>query len=185
MSLPIGHLLAGVCVHAAMAPRVKPLGGRLAWALTALLPQVPDFDFFAVWVLDQPSHVWHRTWSHSLLFALVCGLLGVALWRRAGDGEGADRDALWIGLFAALLVLSHDLVDMLGYGGGGAPGRGVALWWPLSDVAVAAPAGWQVLPPGIWDHGRGPLKAALMECAWLGPPALIAAGLRWGRRVPR
>ncbi|MFN3202973.1 MAG: metal-dependent hydrolase [Bradymonadia bacterium] len=179
MSLPLGHCLAGVCVYAAMAPRLKPLGPKWAWGLTLVLPQAPDFDFFAVWVLGQPSSVWHRTWSHSITFAVLCGVLGAWLARRRGVTP------LAMGLFIGALLMSHTLVDMFGHGSGGVPGRGVALWWPWTMTASAAPFEWQVLPPGEWGGGHGAVRAIVAELTWLGPPAAIASWLRWGRAVRR
>lgn len=181
MSLPIGHALAGVCVYAAFAPKLKAVPRPLAWAMALVIPQVPDFDFFMVWVLGLPSQIWHRTWSHSLLFATLCGLLAAWAWGR-WRSDAHPSVSRWVGFFVATLLLSHCVLDLFGHGAGGTQGRGVMLWWPFGEPLIL-PRAWQPLPPGRWGGGVGAIRAVLGEVLWLALPAGVAYYTRLRRRA--
>jgi membrane-bound metal-dependent hydrolase YbcI (DUF457 family) len=176
VSLPVAHALTGITVFALARPHLGALSPRLAFALALTLPVVPDLDFAPVWFLGLDPEVWHRTFTHSIVFALVCG---AAAWgclhRRPGGAAAAGVVAVW--------VLSHALVDMLGHAPGGATHRGVMLLWPFDTAYYASP--WQPLPPGERTSVARLLEIAAVEAAWCGPPAALAWW--WSRRrlVPR
>jgi membrane-bound metal-dependent hydrolase YbcI (DUF457 family) len=177
MSLPVGHGLVGSLVLAAFDRRVRFCPRRMAWLLALVVPSVPDFDFFFVWVLGWPAERWHRTFSHSLTFAVLGGLAAAAivrLLRRPGPLTAAA--------YVGALLLSHCFVDMAGYGPH-APGNGVMLFWPFSRHFWSFP--FQFLPPGSHAHPIWYLRTALLELVLLGPPvaAVWAAKRWWERRV--
>lgn len=179
MSLPVAHALIGGALLATFRPSLDFCRPRVALAAAMILPIVPDFDFALVWLGGLPVTVWHRTFSHSLIFSAAMGLLA-AVWVRR-RGVGTPRAAFW---FVATLVLSHALVDMCGHGHG-IPGRGVTLFWPFWQKFVAFP--WQFLPPGRHGQPEVYLRTAVLEFALLAPIAwLYVRALRsWRARRPQ
>jgi len=117
MPLPVAHALVGASVVAAIDP--SPSSAR-AWKpllAGAALALCPDLDYFFEWVLHWPDV--HRTFTHSLVFALGVGGV-LVLWM----GPARRRE----GLAYSLAFLSHTLLDF-------ATTRiteGVAWLWPYS-----------------------------------------------------
>jgi membrane-bound metal-dependent hydrolase YbcI (DUF457 family) len=184
MSLPVAHALVGGAILTTARPWLDFCSPRVALGLAMLLPIVPDFDFAFVWWFGLPVTIWHRTFSHSLVFAAALGLFA-ALWVRR-RGTGTPRFAFW---FVFALTISHAVLDMGGHGHG-TPGRGVVLFWPVWQKYLALP--WQFLPPGRHGHPEVYLRTALIELALIGPPVLLytralaawRARRRGGRRPP-
>lgn len=84
---------------------------------------LPDVDGISFWTgIPYASILGHRGLTHSLLFVLLCALLGAALHRFL------KTKALNAFLFMGAAVLSHILLDSLTNGG-----LGIALWWPFSS----------------------------------------------------
>ncbi len=111
----------------------------------------------------------HRGASHSIVFALCCGILA---WTVVRARRG--RSLRW-GAVVTLTVLSHPLLDMLTTGG-----LGVALWWPGSDERVffpvrlipVAPIGMGMLSPRglqVLLAELGPCLPLLIWAAWPSP----------------
>jgi inner membrane protein len=118
------------------------LNRRCSWAtlvVFAVLAMLPDADLLML-ALGLPDHgaVGHRGASHSLMVAVVAGLIAALVARRIG------WPPLRTGIAATLAVASHGLLDTLGNGG-----RGIPLFWPLSNARFFAP--WRLLP----DAPRG------------------------------
>lgn len=163
-------LAAGIALGQARIPPHLVAAGMAA----AILPDA-DVAMFKLGV-DYAHAFGHRGASHSLVFALACGVLAAccARWLRA-PASGAF---VFVGLSAA----SHPLLDMLTDGG-----LGVALFWPWSDARHFAP--WRVIEVSPFANrffsARG-LEVMLSELRWIGLPTLsvacIAARLR--RRSP-
>jgi membrane-bound metal-dependent hydrolase YbcI (DUF457 family) len=112
MPLPIAHGLLGASIVAATLPYDSPARNWKPLALGAALAYVPDLDYFL------PAH-WHRSFTHSLIFALLISLVCFAAW-------GATNIRLAFACAGA--TLSHALLDF-------ATTRampGVELFWPLS-----------------------------------------------------
>lgn len=106
------------------------------WRIVAagcLISVLPDFDFALVWGLGLPLREWHRTWSHSLLFAAAVSLLWPFL-------RPESLQNLTAPLFLAVLS-SHGLLDLLCTAD--TFEHGVMLFWPLSSERY----GWEVLVP--------------------------------------
>lgn len=150
----------------------------LAIAFFAVAPDLDGIGFY----LGVPYASWlgHRGFSHSIVFALLCGLFGAGLapWLRASR--------LWAGGLAFLAVASHIALDALTSGG-----LGVAVLWPFSEARYFFP--WrpiQVSPmnPARLFSERG-LAVFYSECILIWLPSLalvlVSRALRfWGRRKP-
>lgn len=125
MPLPVAHALLGASiVVAASRPRIElnRIGlQRTFWG--AFLATVPDLDFIATWFFRLDKS-WHRGFSHSLIIAIVVGLLS-PLWERTGS-----RIRWSIVYFSAMA--SHGLLDFLV-----SVKDGVALLWPLTSHRFA------------------------------------------------
>lgn len=116
MSLPVAHGLLGAAVVAASIWGVSLKRDWRFLFLGAVLAILPDFDYFFYRVLGL-GEGWHRTFSHSIVFALVTGFLFATLFQNARPR---------ITLVCSLATLSHAILDLLTSKAGG-----VALFWPL------------------------------------------------------
>jgi inner membrane protein len=140
----------------------------------AALAVLPDVDILGVACgLPDVGPLGHRGLSHSLVTALVLGVLCGTLARRFG------WPAVRTAVAATLAVASHGILDACCEGG-----RGIPLLWPLSDARFLSP--WRVLPdaprglkmlsrPGLLDLAVEftvffPLTAFAL---WRGRPALL------------
>lgn len=135
MPSTVGHALCGVsCLLAANTakPASIPLFPRNA-LLFMVLANLPDIDFLIGYAVAGDPHAYHQGPTHSLLFALVAGVIAGFAWRgRLGRWPAAA-------VFSAT-ILSHDVIDMLA---GPAPGfnrsAGLALLWPFDSRTISAP----------------------------------------------
>lgn len=100
------------------------------------LSLLPDADVIA-FALGVPygAPFGHRGASHSLVAALSCGL--VAWW--AASRARSSSPPLRLGIFVALVVATHGLLDAMTDGG-----RGVALLFPFSAERLFLP--WRPIP---------------------------------------
>ena len=163
MPTVITHALLPLIASRAFQPR--RLSGRLV-SLGMAAAVVPDLDVIGFRLgIPYGAELGHRGASHSLLFALMCGFVALALarWLKASR-------LLAFG-FATLSAASHGLTDMLTNGG-----HGVALWWPWSAERLF----WPVRPVEVSSIGvraltDGSLAGVLgSEFIWLvAPMALI------------
>lgn len=163
----IGHIAVGLC-----AARWRNQGALPSWrsALTwSLLSLAPDADV-AAFVLRIPyEHPFgHRGATHSVGASVLAGLVAWLLTRNRRDT-----------ILAALVWLSHPLLDSLTNGG-----LGVALWWPVDDTRVFAP--WRPIPVAPIGQRfvslRG-LEVAASELVLFLPAWIYAAWPR--RRAPQ
>ena len=166
MPTVLTHAVAGLGVGALLAP------GPMPWpyhTLTLGLGLLPDLDVVAFPLgIPYGARLGHRGLSHSVLLALLIGLLvalaasgllGVVWWR------------LWPCFFAALA--SHPLLDALTDGG-----LGVALFWPFDERRYFFP--WRpicVSPIGLAGFSRRGLRALLSEMLWVWLPLGLAVAV--------
>ncbi len=142
-------------------------------ALLALLSLMPDADVIAFkFGIPYESPFGHRGATHSIAFALICG---VATFGLAGVMPWRSHRAL-ASLLVFAVVLSHALLDSLTDGG-----LGVALFWPFTDERYFAP--WRPIPVApigrrFFTTERG-LTVAATELAWSLPVLIYAL---WPRR---
>ena len=135
MASPLGHLAAGAGIAWLARDGDATAGGRdqsltllvVAAALWALLP---DFDFLPGLVVGAPAR-FHQGASHSLLFALAAGLVGMLVVRI--DGLSPRRIfAVLTTAVASHLALDYFVLDRR-------PPSGLPLLWPFSDERFISP----------------------------------------------
>ena len=170
MALPVAHVATAIGFTKTRDLRVV--------GLLALVAISPDFDFFLVWCLDLPI-LYHRTFSHSILFALSVAILYRVLLPRY-----QQRFSAWLVLIA---LVSHSLVDMICTADAG--DHGVMLFWPISELRL----GWPLVVPLYARFAESPfsvqgafrftlLEIVLAPIYW-GSAAVLGAPLRKFRLV--
>ncbi len=161
MALPVAHVSIAMGATRSRDPII--LAGL------ALLSVLPDFDFALVWGFGLPIEEQHRTWSHSVSFAVGLTLL----WHWFRPRRFADLSAR---TFFAVLI-SHALLDLLCTED--PLDHGVMLFWPLSDARL----GWSVLVPLYLEFAESPftlpgaLRFTLVEFALALPLWGLSRGL--------
>ncbi len=152
----------------------KNIVSRRLLAAGALAAIAPDFDVAAFHFHIPYADVFgHRGASHSLVMALLLGLLALACARPLHT----TRLAAFV--FVAASAFSHGLLDTLTNGG-----YGVALWWPFSGDRIFSP--WQVIEVSPlrlqrFFSERG-LTVLISEFRWVWIPAIAGCLLLVGGR---
>ncbi|WP_341675610.1 metal-dependent hydrolase [Niveibacterium sp. SC-1] len=138
----------------------------------------PDFDGLAFKLgIAYADAFGHRGATHSLVFALLLGLVAAA---GAQHLQTSRRVAF---LFVAACCLSHPLLDMFTNGG-----LGVAFWWPFSEARYFSP--WQVIEVSpialrrVFSERGLAVLASELRWVWL-PALLLGLTLRLGLRATR
>jgi membrane-bound metal-dependent hydrolase YbcI (DUF457 family) len=169
MATPLGHLLCGGAIGAALSPAED---ARLGAVMGAFLGAAADLDFVPGLLLGNPAR-FHHLGSHSLLFAALA----------AGCAALVARSARWRwSLMVGLAYGSHLLLDCVTFD----PSlpHGIPILWPFSSRLFASPV---PLLPGVWHTGASALSGhnlalALLETALFGPLLLWALRSRRKRR---
>lgn len=151
----------------------QTISGRLLTA-GVICAVLPDLDVLAFRFGISYGHDFgHRGFSHSLLFALLMGVVGLMLCRSL---KAAPLTAFG---FLFLSTASHGLLDALTTGG-----MGVAFFWPFDTTRYFLP--WPVIPVSpigvarfISYRGLSILRA---EIVWVWLPSLMLALLLYGLR---
>jgi inner membrane protein len=178
MPTVMSHAAVAVGLGRILTSRPLPLS---FWGICVSLAMLPDLDVLAFrFGIPYGAVLGHRGFSHSLLFALIVGLLAaVATYRYLGI-------PFW-DLFGFFFVVtaSHGLLDAFTNGG-----LGVAFFAPFDNSRYFFP--WQpieVSPLGMAFFSMWGLQTALSELLWvLLPTALVVAAVelvRWRRRRHR
>lgn len=159
MASTVGHVLTGVAFGTAILPRTT---SRRVWIAGVVCAALPDID-----AIGRPFG-WgdvaflggHRGLTHSLLFALILGLLVTLMWFRDGPWNKAHTR---IALYLVVATAAHGVLDAFT-----SYGPGVAFFFPFSSTRYVS--AWR------------PLQAA-NEIAWVWLPTIlvITAG-SWVRR---
>jgi membrane-bound metal-dependent hydrolase YbcI (DUF457 family) len=131
-------------VHSSIAAGLARTRDPILLGSLAFLSVLPDFDFLFVWAFGGSAHTWHRTWSHSIVFALVLTLI----WKHVRSGR---FKAITPALFFTVLV-SHCLVDLVCVQD--PLDHGIMIFWPLSEVRL----GWPVMVPLYLTFGDSPFS---------------------------
>ena len=160
----ISHPAVPLAIGIGLGTRIIPTRLVLAGVVAAI---VPDLDVYI-------SALGHRGPSHSLVFALMCGIAAAAI---APALKSRRTTAL---LFVTLAAASHGLLDGLTNGG-----PGITYFWPFQDTRYFMPVRMiRVSPIGIgpFFSARG-LAVLASELQWVWAPALLLAiGLSGMRR---
>ena len=129
MPLPVGHTLAGYCLHETngLAFFKKPWQTLLFFAVLANLP---DIDFLPGFLLGNPN-MFHHGIVHSLGTAVAVGALGAWYFSR-------ENDRFWV-YFAIIagVFYSHLVLDF--FNDDTRSPIGVMLFWPLSAEYFQSP----------------------------------------------
>ena len=149
------HAALAVAVGSAVLPRRCAPSWLVLGAGCAVLP---DLDLLAPVVGG--SREFHRTFTHSVVFAIVMGTIGAAgFWLM---GRDCSR-ALGIGLWAAVTTVSHAIADM----------------WTSYPVGVAL---WSPFSPRRYHLAGQPIESVTQEFLWVGLPCLVLIVLFLHRR---
>lgn len=143
---------------------------RLALACAAAA-NIPDLDFAAGFLLHGDPHIYHQTYTHGLIFGLLCGLALTWVLPSRFDNAGVT----WAVVLAAL---SHSVVDFVtGPEIGLYPSFGAPLLTPLVDTRLSAPITlFQGPHHGTLDHlvSTHNLRVMLQEIVILAPLCVAA-----------
>jgi membrane-bound metal-dependent hydrolase YbcI (DUF457 family) len=165
---PVGHLLAGLTVHAASARNPREWGWPAAVVAGAAL--APDLDLVAK-ALD-PA-VLHQGVSHSVGFAAAGGVLAWAI-----AAARRHPDSIRLGLAVAAAWSSHLLLDYLNPDA--TPPIGLMALWPFDGGFHKSP--WPIFLDVRrsldWESLRHGLLAAAWESCLLGPLLVAVRRLR-------
>ena len=130
MPLPIGHIAIGLATHELTTTRSAFSRWRL-FAAIVVLTNLPDIDVIFGLLLQWNGSAFHRGPTHSLLFALVMGVLA----------SMASSKWSWLprlGFWACFsLILSHVAADAL------LSTSAVSFFWPLETNWSTGHSGWQ------------------------------------------
>jgi inner membrane protein len=168
----IGHVAIGLATARRLGtPRVSLKALLPAMAFWSALALLPDADVIGFSLGVRYGDEWgHRGATHSLAFGVLVGLL-VGL---CAPLVKAPR--LRTTLFAAAVVVSHPLLDVLTTGG-----RGCALLWPFDLTRYFAPLRIiPVAPIGAAFFSARGLAVAMVEVILFLPFLLYAL---WPRRT--
>jgi inner membrane protein len=130
----LGHVAVGVVAGRwrASRPGARPLAGAMLGL--AALSVLPDTDFMAFGLgIPYANPYGHRGMTHSLMFAVLVGLL-VALGLRL-----RRQPVLADALLATVVVASHGVLDAFTTGG-----LGIEFLWPFDPHRFFAP--WRFIP---------------------------------------
>jgi len=130
MPLPIAHGLLGASVVAVLHPKIKSVFS-IPLLIGAFLANTADLDF--VFVLLTGDKIWHRGFSHSILFSVFV-FIAVAIFL----GRNRIRESLAF----SLAYFSHVVLDFLTTRLGGglellwffSPKRFISGWVGLSET---------------------------------------------------
>jgi membrane-bound metal-dependent hydrolase YbcI (DUF457 family) len=136
MPLPLGHAAAGLAIYE-LYPTEKPkIKWWRLWLFVAALAVLPDIDFLIGLVYGGNGNIFHRGFTHSLLFALFAGFFASLAGKK------------WSGIFppigfirSTLIVLSHTILDIL------FSETGASLFYPFQLVHAAGHS-------TFWDIAR-------------------------------
>lgn len=158
----------------------EPMPKRF-WILSVLLAILPDADALGFKLgVPYASFFGHRGFSHSLIFALLLGLLTVFFFFRTIPVFSPRWWALTGHFF--LVTASHAVLDTMTTGG-----LGVALLSPFNLSRIFFP--WRpirVSPIGIKEFfGTWGLRVLISEMLWVWIPSFALVFCAWLLRLVR
>ncbi len=168
----ITHAAVPLALGLGLGARLVPPRLLLAGIAASMLP---DLDVIGLRLgIAYANDMGHRGITHSLLFALILGLVAAYLAPRLRARPPVA------GLFVAVACASHGLLDMCTNGG-----LGIAFLWPLSHERYFLP--WQFIQvsPLTVDRvfsARG-LQVMYSELLWVWLPGLLLAGMLVAARL--
>jgi inner membrane protein len=161
MASAFGHAYAALSIGSGFNDRIR---NRKFLFLGMLCSILPDADVISFQLGVPYEAFWgHRGFTHSLLFAL---LLGIIITLLAGR-ESATKERISIFFFFTLCTASHGMLDGMTSGG-----LGVAFFSPFDTERYFLP--WRPIKVSPIGAGRffseWGLKVLLSEALWIGIP---------------
>lgn len=162
MASAFGHAFAAIAIGKSFA---KDTATRNFFILGVICSILPDADVISFALGISYESFWgHRGFTHSLLFAILLGIIVTALFY----GKLLDtKKGLSYILFFTLCTASHGLLDALTSGG-----LGVAFFSPFDNERYFLP--WRpikVSPIGLGNFfSEWGLQVLLSELIWIGIP---------------
>jgi membrane-bound metal-dependent hydrolase YbcI (DUF457 family) len=152
VAAPFGHAFVGIAVARRLGVR-----SRTGLAAAALAGNLPDIDIPLSWLQHGDGWKAHRTWTHTVAFALATGAAAGFAGIVRTEGIDGERDLVADTITGAAIVGSHLLLDAIPYlpevpfG----PSTGHLRWanWALDALE------WGVVAWLIWPKDRLPSKA--------------------------
>lgn len=169
---------AAVLSLSAFSKRRPSLGLVVAGCVCTLVPDADVAGFYLGIPYEHP--LGHRGFSHSLLFAVLLGLLCAWLWRRFVDPH---RPFARLTVFFGLAAASHGVLDALTDGG-----RGVGFFIPFDNSRYFFP--WQPIQvspigaAGFFERGW-PVLLSELWWVWLPAAGLAMLGAALSGHRPR
>jgi inner membrane protein len=138
------------------------------WLVAIVCSILPDADVISFALGIPYEAFWgHRGFTHSLLFALIIGVLATALFFRKNQ---STVRMIGYTLFFTLSTASHSLLDAMTSGG-----LGVAVFSPWDNARYFLP--WRpikVSPIGVSNFfSEWGKKVIISELLWIGVPCSI------------
>jgi hypothetical protein len=170
----VGHILTGVTIGVVCIPERKPLRWKFVYYIVfSLLALVPDFKI-KYWGHHR-YYISHSVFTNLLVIIVIILLIS----RHKGVTERLGGWSVVIG--GSLAWLSHLLLDTF-YN----HGKGLAMFWPISDARLALPIAWfsvvtNIPPPMTWETAR----ILLIELVCYGAVFLCVVLLKQGRTIQR
>ncbi|MGJ8743864.1 metal-dependent hydrolase [Polaribacter sp.] len=165
MASIFGHAFVSVALGKSFPKKHQTFKLFLIAIICAVLP---DADVIGLQFGISYGSFWgHRGFSHSILFALLLGIIVTFIFYRK---QLFTTKGLILLLFFFLCTASHSILDAMTSGG-----KGVAFFSPFNNARYFFP--WRpikVSPIGIsrFFSERG-VKVILSELIWIGIPGLI------------
>lgn len=162
----ITHTAVPLALGLGLGSNVIPRRLLLAGIAAAM---VPDLDVIGLKLgIAYANDMGHRGVTHSLLFAIVLGLIAGYLAPRL------KARPLAAGLFVFLSCASHGLLDMCTNGG-----LGIAYFWPLLHERYFLPVHFIEVSPLAVDKvfGARGLQVLISEAEWVWLPCMVAGVL--------
>jgi inner membrane protein len=185
MASAVFHAVAALSLGCVFRSRKPVLSGKPAykyWAAGIFCAVVPDADSIGfAFGVRYGDLLGHRGLSHSLLFAVLLGLMATFTVFRA-EAKAGKWEWPRLAAYLILATASHGLLDALTNGG-----LGVAFFSPFDTARYFFPFHpIEVSPINVarFLQGRG-LDVLASECKWIGLPALaLSLCAEAARRLP-
>ena len=160
-----GHAFAAAALGSSFPSKIT---SRKFWLLGMGCAILPDADVLAFSIGIPYNHILgHRGFSHSILFALITGLVVTFLFFRK---DLTPKRAFAYVLFFTVCTASHGILDALTSGG-----LGIAFFFPWDNTRYFMP--WRPIKvsPLEMDHfiSEWGKRVIYSELFWIGGPGLI------------
>lgn len=158
------HSLVGLVAGKILSPVIS---SKRFWVLSIIYPSLPDADVLGTAFGIPHEHLLgHRGLTHSILFALIVGLITAVFFFRK-ENRSTKRTFI-LACYFALITMSHGILDGLNNGG-----IGVAYFSPLSNTRYFFPfRPIEVSPIGLAFFGERGFVVFQSELIWVWAPLL-------------